>query len=154
MTPLEETISGVVTQTHTTMIVLFIWKEKFSKLLTTKNLTFFTIIIPTAAKEVDTKLCCHRKPPIYSGLFRPSSVRYFNKGIISQYYVFLCPAPPWMWLKKAETCSKSAVWYTFISNSTIILLFNIKFKHCYFRMIAVFRRDANDVCTLLGFCAS
>ena len=78
---LEEMISGVITQTHTRMIVLSIWKEKFRKFLTTKILTFFTIIIPTAAQEIDTKLYCHiGKPPLYSGLFRPSSLRYSTKA--------------------------------------------------------------------------
>jgi len=78
---LEEMISGVITQTHPRMTVLSIWKEKFSKLLTTNILIFLTIIIPTAAQEIDTKLYCNiGKPPVYSGLFRPSSVRYSTKA--------------------------------------------------------------------------
>jgi hypothetical protein len=54
VSPFEEIISGVITQTHTRMTVLFIWTEKFSKLLTKKILTFFTMIIPTAAQQIDT----------------------------------------------------------------------------------------------------
>jgi len=74
-------ISVVITQPHTRMVSLFMWREKFSKIMTTKILTFFTMISPTAAQQIDTNLFCHiGNSPIYSGLIRPSSVRYSAKA--------------------------------------------------------------------------